>query len=105
MIGEKLRVLSDPTRLKIILSLKRGRKNVSELVKIVGGTQANISKHLKILERGGIIKREREGVKIFYEIKNMEVFKIIDCISSSLRNEILNNERLILEIREVLEGR
>ncbi len=64
------RVMSAPTRLKIISHLCEGEKNVSELIALIKTTQPNISQHLNTLHQAGIVGRRREGVQIHYHIAN-----------------------------------
>jgi DNA-binding transcriptional ArsR family regulator len=53
--------LSDPTRRAIVARLSRGDAIVTELVEAFDLTQPTISKHLKVLERAGLISRGREA--------------------------------------------
>ncbi len=64
------RVMSAPTRLKIISHLCEGEKNVSDLIALIKTTQPNISQHLNTLHQAGIVGRRREGVQIYYHIAN-----------------------------------
>jgi DNA-binding transcriptional ArsR family regulator len=53
--------LADPTRRAIIARLATGEASVSELAEPFAMSQPAISKHLRVLERAGIISRAREG--------------------------------------------
>src|SRR4051794_31970604 len=53
--------LADPTRRAILARLASGEASVTELVKPFAITQPAISKHLKVLERGGLIRRGRDA--------------------------------------------
>lgn len=53
--------LADPTRRAIIARLARGDATVNELVEPFGMSQPAISKHLKVLEKAGLISRHRDG--------------------------------------------
>ena len=53
--------LADPTRRAILARLTRGDANVTELAKPFDMSQPAISKHLKVLERAGLISRGREA--------------------------------------------
>jgi ArsR family transcriptional regulator len=70
LAAEMFRVMSAPTRLKIISHLCEGEKNVSELIALIKTTQPNISQHLNTLHQAGIVGRRREGVQIYYHIAN-----------------------------------
>lgn len=53
--------LADPTRRAILGRLQRGEATVNELVAPFALSQPTISKHLKVLERAGLISRGREA--------------------------------------------
>ena len=53
--------LADPTRRAIIARLVRGEASVTELAEPFAMTQPAISKHLKVLERAGLVSRRREA--------------------------------------------
>lgn len=60
-LDETFFALSDPTRRAILSRLARGEATVTELVRPLGLSQPSISKHLKILERAGLIEGGRDG--------------------------------------------
>ncbi len=53
--------LADPTRRAILARLAKGEASVMELAEPFAMTQPAISKHLKVLERAGLIARGRDG--------------------------------------------
>jgi DNA-binding transcriptional ArsR family regulator len=53
--------LSDPTRRAILARLARGEATVGELARPFRVSRPAISKHLRVLERAGLVQREREG--------------------------------------------
>jgi DNA-binding transcriptional ArsR family regulator len=53
--------LADPTRRAILARLASGDADVSELMKPFALTQPTISKHLKVLERAGLVTRGRDA--------------------------------------------
>ena len=53
--------LADPTRRGILARLAEGKATVKELAEPFGISQPAISKHLKVLERAGLIARGREA--------------------------------------------
>jgi DNA-binding transcriptional ArsR family regulator len=53
--------LGDPTRRRILMRLAAGPASVSELAQPFAMTLPAVSKHLRVLERAGLMRREREG--------------------------------------------
>ena len=58
-LNKAFAALADPTRRAIIARLATGEATVNELVEPFDMTQPSISKHLKVLERAGLISRGR----------------------------------------------
>jgi DNA-binding transcriptional ArsR family regulator len=60
-LDETFSALSDPTRRGILVALAEGDRSVGELAAPFDMSLPAISKHLSVLERAGLITREREG--------------------------------------------
>ena len=60
-LGATFAALADPTRRAIIARLASGQASVMELAEPFAMSQPAISKHLKVLERAGLISRGREA--------------------------------------------
>ena len=61
-----LRAAGDPTRLRLLLLLRKAELTVSELIEIVGQSQPRVSRHLKLLGEAGLLERFKEGSWVFY---------------------------------------
>ncbi len=61
MLDTTFSALSDPTRRAIVERLARGPKRVTEIAEPFAMSLAAVSKHIQVLERAGLVKREREG--------------------------------------------
>jgi DNA-binding transcriptional ArsR family regulator len=53
--------LADPTRRRILVRLARGPASITELAEPFDMTLPAVSKHLRVLERARLVRREREG--------------------------------------------
>ncbi len=65
---ESMRLLSDPTRARIIFLLSRGELSVGELQEILGMRQSRISTHLSLLRKAGLAVDRRDGKNSFYAL-------------------------------------
>jgi DNA-binding transcriptional ArsR family regulator len=77
-------LLADPTRLRILSRLCGEERSVGEVVDAVGLTQANISRHLNILYRAGVVDRRREGNRIMYRVIDPNLVDICRTVSISV---------------------
>ncbi len=66
--AEMFAVLSTPIRLRIISELCQGERNVGQLLDQIGVSQPNMSQHLNIMYRSGILGKRRQGAQMFYRI-------------------------------------
>lgn len=72
------RGFSDPSRLSIIEALREGKKSVSELVESTGLSQPNVSNHLRCLADCDLVRSEREGRYIFYQLSDKRINNILN---------------------------
>ena len=60
-LTDTFHALADPTRRSMLASVARGERTVTELAEPFDMSLAAVSKHLKVLERAGLVSRTREG--------------------------------------------
>lgn len=95
LIASRFRVLSEPTRLKLLIALETGEKNVSALVEETGATQANVSKHLQTLTDAGILGRRKEGLSVFYSIADPTIFELCEHVCGSLQKRLAQQAKAL----------
>lgn len=69
-------VLSEPTRLKIIRALCDGERSVNDIVEEVDSTQSNVSRHLNLMYRVGVLTRRKEGTLVLYQVKEPTLIEL-----------------------------
>jgi DNA-binding transcriptional ArsR family regulator len=84
LVAERFRLLGDPLRLRLLQTLADGEHSVAELVQTTSTTQANVSKHLQLLLRAGLVRRRKEGLHSFYSIADPSVFQLCDLVCGSI---------------------
>ena len=90
--AELFRVLSAPTRLRIISALCSGEKNVGALLTQIATTQPNMSQHLHTLYKAGVLGRRREGVQIYYRITDDRVLTLCKAVCAQLAQDDVSYE-------------
>ena len=81
-------MLSEPSRLALLQALHDGPRTVSELVKGCGMKRANVSKHLGVLHGHRLVKREREGICIRYEIADPMIFALCNLVCGKMERDV-----------------
>jgi ArsR family transcriptional regulator len=86
-VAERFRALGEPNRLRILERLFRSPASVSEILSEVGGTQANVSKHLRVLLSGGLVRRRREGLQAVYSIADPDLERLCALVCNAVVRE------------------
>jgi len=94
-IAERFRVLSDPTRIKLLDRLREGEASVLDLTEAIGTTQQNVSKHLAMLHRADIVARRKQGNFAYYSIVDERVFDLCEVVCGSLHEQLESLRRVI----------
>jgi len=94
-VSVMLKAMADGTRLKILQCLRDGEKSVNAIRQIVGGSQANVSKHLSVLKRAGLVGNRRDGMNSLYSIADERVFNICDSVCSSIGDQLEREQQLV----------
>ena len=71
------RGLADPGRLKLMLLLQDGEKNVGQLVSLSNERVVNVSSRLRELHHTGLLKRHRKGRNVYYSLTDAHIAHII----------------------------
>ncbi|HSM13436.1 MAG TPA: metalloregulator ArsR/SmtB family transcription factor [Thermoanaerobaculia bacterium] len=103
-IADRLKALSDPTRLKILHALEDGERTVTEILEVVGGSQANVSKHLSRMRLAGIVASRREGTCVHYRVVDPAAFVICRTVCDALERRADDEHRTILRARAAQQG-
>ena len=65
-----LKMLADPTRLRILWALLHGEHSVNELAAHVGSPASTVSQHLAKLRLAKLVRTRRHGTQVFYVVEN-----------------------------------
>lgn len=96
-IADRLKALADPTRLQILHALENGERNVSDLLAEVGGSQANVSKHLARMRQAGIVRARRDGTSVFYRVIDPTAFAVCHTVCDALELQAESERSLFVE--------
>ncbi|MDB9313483.1 metalloregulator ArsR/SmtB family transcription factor [Spirulina sp. CS-785/01] len=87
-LAEYFAILSEPMRLRILNLLRDGEKCVQELVEATQTSQANVSKHLKVMLQAGVLSRRSEGTSAYYRVEDPLIFELCNLVCNRLASRI-----------------
>ncbi|MEN9887998.1 MAG: Biofilm growth-associated repressor [Pseudomonadota bacterium] len=82
--AELFGVLSTPIRLRIISALCGGEKSVGQLLEAIDVAQPNMSQHLNIMYRTGVVGKRRQGAQVFYRIADESAVKVCRAVCTQV---------------------
>lgn len=85
--------LSEPTRLALLNLLRGGERKVGDLAQLSGFTAANVSRHLTLLTKHGLVARESRGTSVYYRIADESVYALCDLVCGSVARQLERSAR------------
>ena len=95
LIAHRFKLLAEPMRLRLLNELRDGPLTVGELVDRIETSQANVSKHLGLLRRGGLVSRTKDGPASIYSISDPAIFALCDLVCRGLEDETADRLRVL----------
>lgn len=80
--AECLKTLAHPHRLRVVQMLLRGRYTVGELAEACGVPSHMASEHLRLMQRCGLLRSEKQGRKTYYQIAEPHLANIMACVEA-----------------------
>lgn len=98
-VANRFRVLGDSNRLRIVHTLlEAGELNVGELVERLDMSQANVSKHLRILHEAGVLARRPQGTAAYYSVSDPSISQLCDLVCDRLRDQKVVEAELFVNL-------
>lgn len=88
LVTSRLALLADPTRARLLTLLEQQEATVQQLTDAVSSTPQNVSRHLGILYRSGIVARRRDGTSVYYSLVDYSTCRLLDQTLSSISGQI-----------------
>ena len=95
LIAQRFRVLGDPMRIRILEALHAGPLTIGELTEQLDAGQQNVSKHVGVLARAGLIAREKDGTRVRCSIADASVFELCEIVCGGLREQVAELDRIV----------
>jgi ArsR family transcriptional regulator len=93
--AEVAKAIAHPLRIAIIHFLKDGEQCVCDIAERVGSERSNISRHLSVMVKAGVLEYRKEGLKVIYKLKCVCILDFFSCVTDVLKQQAKDNERLL----------
>jgi DNA-binding transcriptional ArsR family regulator len=88
LIAHRFRLLAEPMRIKLLDELREGELTVQELAEAVGTTRQNVSKHLGLLAREGVVARRKDGNFSRYRVVDEGIFELCRLVCGGIERRL-----------------
>jgi|UniRef100_UPI004047924D DNA-binding transcriptional ArsR family regulator len=82
------RLLSEPARLRLLCELKQGPQDVAALIEATGYSQSHISRQLGHLQRAGLVRCERDGVRTIWSAADDLVEDLCNLVQKRFKHRL-----------------
>ena len=96
--AEIAKAVAHPLRIAIIDFLKDGEQCVCDIAEYVGSERSNISRHLSVMVKAGVLEFRKDGLKVIYRLKCVCILDFFSCVTGVLRQQARENEKLLKAI-------
>jgi DNA-binding transcriptional ArsR family regulator len=87
ILAETFRLLGDPSRLRILLSCVPGPISVGDIAERLDLSLTLVSHHLRLLRGARLVKGDRQGKQIFYEIADHHVSHVLQDMATHISED------------------
>ena len=95
--SEVLSAISHPNRIKILKALHKKALCNCEMMPLLGLEQSNLSRHLKNMEKSGILVSWKEGLRVNYRIADDRIIELLDMAEKIALKNLRQFNELVIE--------
>lgn len=95
VIAGRLRVIGDPTRLRILDLLRVNDMTVGKITEHLDTSQQNVSKHLGVLLGAGVVARRKAGTSAIHSVADSSVFDLCEQVCGSLELQFAGLQAIV----------
>lgn len=88
LAAELFAVLATPMRLRVLSALCEREKSVNELLAEIETTQPNLSQHLAVLYRTGVLAKRKEGTLVIYRVQSEKAVALCRSVCTQIAIEL-----------------
>lgn len=93
--AEFFRVLSNPTRIRILDALRDGEMTVGDIQDELEAEQSTVSQHLAALRSINFVQTRREGTLMWYSVSDPAIWKLLDVAREIYERQLRRNQAML----------
>ena len=93
--AEIVKAMAHPLRIAVVDFLKDGGQCVCDIARHVGSERSNVSRHLSVMVRAGLLEYHKEGLNVIYRLKAPCILDFLSCTTKCLKVQVREDNKLI----------
>jgi DNA-binding transcriptional ArsR family regulator len=96
--AEFFKALAHPLRIAVLDALRNGELGVTGLSTLLGVEQSTLSQQLAVLRGRGIVAGRKEGLNVYYSVRDSTVFRLLDVAKEIFNNQLIGVKDMLSQI-------
>jgi len=96
--AEFFKALAHPLRIAVLDMLREGELGVNELCGLLKAEQSTLSQQLAVLRNRDIVVARKEGLNVYYSVRDKTVFKLLDVAKQIFNNQLISVQDMLSQI-------
>lgn len=96
--AEFFKALAHPVRIAVLDALRNGETGVNELCATLKVEQSTLSQQLAVLRSRNLVVGRKEGLNVYYSVRDTTVFKLLDVAKQIFSNQLIDVKAMLSEI-------
>jgi DNA-binding transcriptional ArsR family regulator len=97
--AEFFKALAHPLRIAVLDALRGGELGVNELCALLKVEQSSLSQQLAVLRSRNIVIGRKDGLNVFYSVRDITVFKLLDIAKQIFNNHLIGVQGMLAELK------
>lgn len=96
--AQVLKALAHPIRVAILHLLQDGERCVCEIAPQIACDRTNISKHLAVMTRAGVLASRKQGLQVFYSLRTPCVANFLSCAANTVKKKAAEDAKVLARL-------
>lgn len=93
--AEIIKAVAHPLRVAVVDFLRDGEKCVCDIAKHLGSERSNVSRHLAVMLKAGVLRCRKEGLMVFYELRTPCALTFLNCATQALKHNVSEDAKVL----------
>jgi DNA-binding transcriptional ArsR family regulator len=102
--AEFFKALAHPLRIAVLDLLREGERGVNELSSLLSVEQSALSQQLAVLRNKNIVVARKEGLNVYYSVRDKTVFRLLDIAKQIFSNQLISVQDMLSQITTPIGG-